>query len=154
MIERGIISNSSTLLRCCKDNDHSPQKNCCLQQLLANQEDFLSQKSILEETLEQSGHMLTLYPKYHCETNFIEQHWGAAKRIARLNCDYTFKGLKENIHSFLDYDQEQNAQKTIRKWFNRCYRYIDAYSQGNDAIETNEIIKKFSKQYRSHRRAL
>ena len=33
--------------------------------------------------IECRGHLCDFYPKYHCELNFIEQYWGAAKLIYR-----------------------------------------------------------------------
>lgn len=33
----------------------------------------------LEEFIASRGHICDFYPKYHCELNFIEQYWGAAK---------------------------------------------------------------------------
>lgn len=137
-----------------KCNDEHTGDKCCLEKILSAQDDFVNQKSILEETIINNGHMMTLYPKYHCETNWIERHWAESKRIARLECDYTFKGLKDNIHKFLDSNQVTNGTKTIRKWQNLAYRYIEAYSQGHDAIETNELVKKFSKTYKSHRKVI
>ena len=43
------------------------------------QPDFITQKTQLEELIESHGHLCDFYPKYHCELNFIEQYWGAAK---------------------------------------------------------------------------
>ncbi|KAF8273930.1 hypothetical protein EI94DRAFT_1562909, partial [Lactarius quietus] len=60
--------------KCPPDRD-----NCCCQTLLFNQPDFVSQKSELEELIEKCGHFCDFYPKYHCELNYIEQYWGAAK---------------------------------------------------------------------------
>ncbi|SRR6266851_8507483 len=37
------------------------------------------QKPQLQEFIESHGHLCDFYPKYHCELNFIEQYWGAAK---------------------------------------------------------------------------
>jgi hypothetical protein len=31
------------------------------------------------------GRQTDFYPKYHCELNFIEQYWGAAKLIYRTS---------------------------------------------------------------------
>jgi hypothetical protein len=39
----------------------------------------MTQKSCLEEFVTLCGHICDFYPKYHCELNFIEQYWGAAK---------------------------------------------------------------------------
>ena len=39
----------------------------------------MTQKSRLEEFVTSRGHICDFYPKYHCELNFIEQYWGAAK---------------------------------------------------------------------------
>ena len=45
--------------------------------------DFMSAKSALEELFENTDHYCIFYPKFHCELNFIEQVWGAAKRMFR-----------------------------------------------------------------------
>jgi hypothetical protein len=53
--------------------------DCCCRRILFLQPDFVSQKSQLQELVESRGHLCDFYPKYHCELNFIEQYWGAAK---------------------------------------------------------------------------
>ena len=47
--------------------------------ILFLQPDFVSQKPQLQELIESRSHLCDFYPKYHCELNFIEQYWGAAK---------------------------------------------------------------------------
>ena len=58
--------------------------DCCCRRILYLQPDFISQKSQLEEAIEQRGHICDFYPKYHCELNFIEQYWGKAKSQYRV----------------------------------------------------------------------
>ena len=53
--------------------------DCCCRRILFSQPDFVSQKSQLQELVKSCGHLCDFYPKYHCELNFIEQYWGAAK---------------------------------------------------------------------------
>jgi hypothetical protein len=68
---------------------------------------------------------------------------GAAKREACLKCDYSFKSLDNNIHDFLD--KAENITK-IRRYFQRCMNYIDAYSQCQDSREVATA------KYLSHRK--
>lgn len=66
-------------------------------------------------------------------------YWGAAKREARLKCDYTFKSLEQNIHSFLD----KSADVTrIRRYFRRAMEYIEAYTKCTDGREVVQEVKK------------
>jgi hypothetical protein len=60
---------------------HCPpdRTDCCCRRILFLQPDFTAQKSQLQELIEGRGHLCDFYPKYHCELNFIEQYWGAAK---------------------------------------------------------------------------
>ncbi|KIJ32999.1 hypothetical protein M422DRAFT_183786, partial [Sphaerobolus stellatus SS14] len=53
--------------------------NCCCRRILFTQSDFINQKSALEELIINQGYLCDFYPKFHCELNFIEQYWGAAK---------------------------------------------------------------------------
>ncbi|KAI9492754.1 hypothetical protein BDB00DRAFT_873150 [Zychaea mexicana] len=74
-----------------------PDNCCCGRHLLAAQPDSASQKTAPHEEVLAAGHLFALYPKFHCEC-----YWGAAKREARLKCEYTFKALQEHLHDFLD----------------------------------------------------
>jgi len=82
--------------------DGSVNQHCCHFHILHRQPDFKMQKPSLEESVLASGHIFDLYPKFHCETNWIERYWGAAKWKARKECDYTFDSLKQNLNSYLD----------------------------------------------------
>ncbi|KAI8334545.1 hypothetical protein BD560DRAFT_451175 [Blakeslea trispora] len=88
---------------------------------------------------------------YHCECNWIEMYWGMAKREARLRCDYTFKSLERNIPAFLD---KAGNITQIRRYFQRCMNYIEAYSKQERGREVVADVKKFvEKRYLSHRKA-
>ena len=60
------------------------QPSCCCQHVLFMQPDFTLQGPQLQEFIESCGHLCNFYPKYHCELNFIEQYWGAAKFCYRV----------------------------------------------------------------------
>ena len=60
------------------------QVDCCCRRILYHQRDFVDQCSQLQELIESRSHLCDFYPKYHCELNFIEQYWGAAKAQYRV----------------------------------------------------------------------
>ena len=69
--------------------------NCCMHQILSLQPDFIAQKSRLQTEIEKKGHKCIFYLKYHCELNYIEMYWGAAKQYTREYCEYTWSGLQD-----------------------------------------------------------
>jgi hypothetical protein len=83
--ERGLWPAQGELRAQCPDFHCPPGRtDCCCRRLLFSQPDFVSQKSQLQELVESRGHLCDFYPKYHCELNFIEQYWGAAKLRFRV----------------------------------------------------------------------
>ena len=128
----------------CKRGTAIEDKTCCARHLMGSQPDFLEQKSALEEVVSERGHIFEMFPKFHCECNYIERYWGAVKRIAREQCDYTFSGLRQNLPRFLN----SIPLSTIRKYERKSWRYIDAYHQGLLGLDAEKAVKK----YKSHRR--
>jgi hypothetical protein len=71
--------------------------------LLFTQPDFVAQKPLLQEHIESRGHLCDYYPKYHCELNFIEQYWGAAKlRIRVAGRGRTLEEMERKMIGCLD----------------------------------------------------
>ena len=53
----------------CGSNQALAPFMCCAKHFLESRSDFKSQKTALQETVENAGHIFELYPKYHCECN-------------------------------------------------------------------------------------
>jgi len=47
--------------------------------VLSHQADFLAEKPHLQTVIEAAGHKCHFLPKFHCEFNPIEMHWGWVK---------------------------------------------------------------------------
>ncbi|ETV79110.1 hypothetical protein H257_07846 [Aphanomyces astaci] len=146
LAERGALEGS--MLLTCGATVQLPTGpallECCARHRLASYPDFRTQKSILEETVVAGGHICLFFPKYHCELNPIESFWGAAKRHARSNCDYSWNGLVQCVPLSLG----SVPLVSIRKFFRRCSHFIQAYSYGLDYA----MSKYAHKKYKSHRR--
>ena len=61
----------------------------CAVAILSAQEDFRSARSRLQEIVEEAGRIFLLYPRFHCELDWIEYYWGHCKC---KHCNYTLAG--------------------------------------------------------------
>lgn len=131
----------------CEDNseerDQTRATDCCMTRVLSLQPDFLAEKPLLQLLIEQAGHKCIFLPKFHCELNPIEMVWGQAKRREshvlilpsglcpdiyikpgfRELTDGSFARAKVLVPECLDHVSTAN----IRRYFQHCYRYMDAY---------------------------
>ncbi|KIK91271.1 hypothetical protein PAXRUDRAFT_105146, partial [Paxillus rubicundulus Ve08.2h10] len=60
------------LHRKCKNKCSTDSTDCCGKQILGLQPDFKAQKSLVQEVIENAGHLCIFLPKFHCKLNFIE----------------------------------------------------------------------------------
>jgi len=141
--ERGLWPEGKFVLDC-KEGCTQGSTSCCARKTMASQSDFQSQRSALEDLVLGRGHVVEFYPKFHCETNYIERFWGEAKRRAREECDYSFAGLRERVPEIL----RSIPLTHIKSWRRKAWRYIHAYSIGLEGRMAEWAVKK----YRSHRR--
>lgn len=140
--ERGLWR--SGLLKKCDIGCPPGEEDCCAFSIMSRQPDFVAQRSQLEEVILSAGHKAIFYPKFHCELNYIENFWGAAKRYTRANCDYTWSGLQERVPLGL----ASVPLAEIRRYARKAFRYMDIYRKGL----TGKLADFAAKKYRSHRR--
>ena len=147
LLERGLWVDKLRM-KCRQEKCTVGSVNCCATRLLELQPDFKEQCSLVQEVIEEAGHLCIFLPKFHCELNFIEYFWGAVKRYLQENCDYTFSTLQQNLPMAL----ESVSVETIRKWEHRMWRWVDAYDGGMGARDAQLHVQKFSsRKYKSHR---
>lgn len=120
--------------------------SCCARALLAAQPDFRAQKNQIEEAIIKTGHEVIYYPAFHCEINFIEYFWGAAKHYTRERCEYDFESLKRMVPEAL----ASVSSQLIWKYWARPDRIMEAYRSGI-IYATPEYEKIVHKRYSSHR---
>ncbi len=99
----------------CKNNLSG--KDCCMQHILEQQEDFCNQHCLLQKVIKNLGHKVIFYPKFHCEFNFIEIYWGDSKHYARRKCDYTWQGLQNVVPEALESVSLRQIQDYAQKSF-------------------------------------
>ncbi|KAJ3575337.1 hypothetical protein NP233_g1146 [Leucocoprinus birnbaumii] len=117
--------------------------DCCCRRMLFNEPDFVNVKTQLQELAESLGVEVIYLPKYHCELNPIEQCWGFAKRLYRLNpLSSREDHLEANTLAALDAVPLQS----IRKFSTRSHRFLDAYYRGLNGRQAAWATHK----YRGH----
>jgi hypothetical protein len=120
--------------------------HCCARRLLGSQKDFQEQKGRLQEEVEAAGYTVIFYPKFHCELNFIERFWCAAKYWLRDNCLYSLDGLRKNLPKAL----HSVSSASINRYYRHCVRIIEAYTDGQQ-YGTKEFKERM---YRGHRQVV
>src|SRR5216684_1234529 len=142
----------------CTGHKHAKegQTTCCCHHLLYSQPNFTSQKPLLQEYIESHGHLCDFYPKYHCELNFIEQYWGAAKLQFRVaGHAKTLSEMEMKMLGCLDDIPLEQIQRCISTSFfipslkylcrftDRSTCFISAYHQGLSGAQVAWANKKY-----------
>lgn len=116
-----------------------------MRKILANHDDFRTEKTILETFLSEKGHTCLFLPKFHCEFNPIQRVWGEAKCYSRKHTKSTLPRLRNILPAAFD----SVSVTTIRKYFRKSRDYERAYDEGYQA---GTGVEKAVKLYKSHRR--
>ena len=144
--ERELWPKEGLRLTCNNKNieANTSYPDCCARHKLGAQPDFMTQIPLIQEVIENHGHKVIFYPKYHCELNYIEMYWGAAKWYARENCNYTWAGLLKTVPLALD----SVSLNSICKFARKSFQYMECYRKGLNVKQAEYAVKK----YKSHRK--
>ena len=145
ILEECGFQNMSKICAECKGLKCLPgATSCCCCCILYNQPDFSEVPSVLQLTCKTLGVLVYFLPKFHCRLNFIEQCWGYAKRIYRLNPESSREDhLEKNVLDTLKTVPLTSMQK-FATW--SCW-FMDAYEQGLNGHQAAWAARK----YRGHR---
>ena len=142
--DNGIPKGMKQVLEECGINT-ATLKGSDMRIILANHDDFKSEKTILVSYLTSRGHAVHFIPKFHCEMNPIERVWGQAMRYTRTYTNFTVPDLRDIIAPALNSVMVDN----IRKFFRKACDYEKAYREGHAA---GKMVAQAVKKYKSHRR--
>ncbi|KAF8240870.1 hypothetical protein L208DRAFT_1495751 [Tricholoma matsutake] len=119
---------------------------------MEHQPDFQEQKSLVQEVIEDAGHLCIVLPKFHCELNFIEFFWGAVKQyFLQVWCCHRYRIPAPVLHP-MPIALPSVELATIQRWEHRMHRWMDTYHEGLDTQEAQAKVKTFSfTKYKSHR---
>ena len=140
------LLNGNKVLECKPCPKDPTNLFCCGRWLLGNQPDFLAQRSWLREVVENAGHSIIFFPKFHCELNFIEMVWGYMKAQLRAECSNDFSDLMQRIKRFLS-GRDKLPLAVLKKFERRCFRFMHGYKLGMKGPLLDFAMKKYS----SHR---
>jgi hypothetical protein len=130
----------------------SVECDCC-KCVLKRQQDFLSQKTGIEEVFDKynaehgTKHRCIFLPKFHPELNYIERVWGRMKYFIRQHCDNTFDTLKSNMK--LGLEPNNLPLSVIRRLARGTIAYLIAYKNGHDIVLAEEWVRQ-QRKHRSH----
>ena len=100
---------------------------CCMYHALSLQEDFTTEKLMLQHYIENQGHICMFLPKFHCELNLIEMLWGYVCQVPWVLNELLFPLLwfthkPQRISEYLWW-QIHNCKKTCAE-MSRFVQYI------------------------------
>ena len=141
--ERGFQNMSKVRTECKGFKCLPGATSCCCCCILYNQPNFANVPSILESACKMLGVLVNFLPKFHCKLNFIEQCWGFAKQIYRLNPESSWEDqLEKNALNAL----EAVPLTSMQKFATHSHRFMDAYEQGLNGHQAAWAARK----YRGH----
>ena len=124
--------------------DTDGMKAAEMRTMLKTYEDFKNPKTLLENLVENRGHLCVFYPKYHCEMSPIELVWCHAKKYTRAYANGSIVRLRNLVPDGLN----SVTTEQIKNFFRLCRDYERAYREGHTGKDVEETIKV----YKSHRR--
>jgi len=112
------------------------QESRCARGIFSSPADFRTFGSQIEEIIEEAGHLVIFYPKFHPGLNWIEYYWDPYRYFARRRCNYPFASPREIVPR----DLESVPPSLVHKYWARSRRILNSYCTG--AVYGDEQFQK------------
>ena len=181
LAERKLLPPGGLRAACPTDAAHTADNRCCCKRLLGSQPDFRTEQTGLERVVSRGssgecvsatateppkGHRCLFLPKYHCELNWIERYWGAAKKYARRHCGYTLSALRVCVPIALSQTRDELPEELRtsadlpvsplfkqRRWARISRQFMIEYRKGEsgDAVVRAVAAQRSQRGQKRHR---
>jgi transposase len=108
--------------------------------ILSEEPDFQAQREWLREVIEDAGHSIDYYPKFHCELNWIEMIWAYVKAKLRRSCTYSFPDMVKALPTAL-LDVPLSFHRRVLR---HCIRFMSGYQNGLHGPLLDYVMRKYS----------
>lgn len=117
------------------ESNHIPCREDCLKAELVEMLQRCAPKPTyaLDELAREQGHEVVRTPPYHPELQPIEICWGVAKNEIARNCDFTMRGLEEQLELAFQKVTSEICKKIIKK----IESVQDAFWKKDEKLELN-----------------
>ena len=91
----------------------------------------------LDRMAEKQGHRILRTPQYHCELQPIESCWGIVKNFCPSHCDFTMKGLNNQLH----YGFSKVSKATCKKLIEKVRQQEDLAWKEDAEVDAREMME-------------
>ena len=103
--------------------------------------DFAGEENMVTQLVTKRGHKCKFLPKFHCDINWSENHWGKSKPCVRELCDGTWMAMCKAI--WLSFGQGNIPEELAQRFARKVRETIGMYHAGIDGPFAAYCQKKF-----------
>lgn len=109
---------------------------------VGQQHDFLNEENMVSQLIHARGHLCIFLPKFHCDLNWAENHWGKAKPFVRTLCDGTWLAMCQGI--WLAFGEGNINDDLCQRFARKIREIIRMYDAGIDGPFAEYCQRKFN----------
>jgi hypothetical protein len=109
---------------------------------LAQEPDFKGEENMVQALIRKRGQLALFLPKFHCDLNWAENHWGKSKTCVRSRIDGTWMSMCQAI--WVSFGHANISIELARKFARKIREIICMYDCGIDGDFATYCHRQFS----------
>ena len=112
---------------------------------LSKEPDFIGEQNMLQTRIRERGHLSEFLPKFHCDINWAESHWGKSKPCVRNLVDGGWMKMYQAV--WLSFGRKNMSELLAMRFARKVRETIGMHLTGMDCLFT-ECCQRLFNQHR------